>query len=85
MIIPLMALVTAIKGVCNAGVTFQISMYPINMESTNTPNYIINLRSNAFPTRTVIIIPRIKIFKDPQNGEGSDYSWTFTSSYSINA
>ena len=30
-IIPLIALVTLIKGVCKAGVTFQITIYPMNI------------------------------------------------------
>lgn len=32
MIIPLMAFVTLIKGVCKAAVTFQMTMYPMKMD-----------------------------------------------------
>lgn len=36
--IPLMALVSDIKGVCKAGVTFQITKYPVKIANTNIPN-----------------------------------------------
>lgn len=37
-IIPLIAFVTDIRGVCKAGVTFQITMYPAQTASTNVKN-----------------------------------------------
>jgi len=38
-IIPEIAFVTDIKGVCRAGVTFQITMYPMKIASTKIPNW----------------------------------------------
>ena len=37
-IMPLMALVTLIKGVCREGVTFQTTMYPTKQDNTKTVN-----------------------------------------------
>lgn len=36
-IIPEIALVTAIKGVCNDAVTLQTNKYPVNIERINIP------------------------------------------------
>ena len=37
----LIALVTLIKGVCNAAVTFQMTIYPMKHASTNTVKCVI--------------------------------------------
>jgi len=51
--IPLIALVTAIKGVCKAGVTFQITMYPVKIAKMKIPTLVTNSISEENPNNAV--------------------------------
>jgi len=59
-IIPDMALVTAISGVCKAGVTFQITMYPVKIVKMKIPTEVTNLESAPNPKRRVRIVTMTK-------------------------
>ena len=50
-IIPLIALVTLINGVCNEGETFQITMYPIKQARINTVTWEMNSEEPPNPIR----------------------------------
>ena len=50
-IIPLIALVTAIKGVCNECDTFEINCQPTNTANINTVKCCMNSGGANFPTK----------------------------------
>lgn len=64
-ITPEIALVTAIRGVCKAGVTFQTTMYPANMAKTKIPNLKIKISSVKYPIQKVTINPIRNMTKYP--------------------
>lgn len=68
-IIPLIALVTLIKGVCKAGVTFQITKYPVKIARMNTPKLIIKCKSVTYPKATAITNVMIKVMRALQKLE----------------
>jgi len=55
-IIPDIALVTAISGVCKAGVTFQITIYPVKIAKMKIPTDVTNFESAPNPNRRVQIV-----------------------------
>ena len=57
-----MALVTLISGVCNAGVTFQITMYPTKQANTKTVKCAMNDGGATAPSpkRARAPIPKVK-------------------------
>lgn len=62
-IIPEIALVSLIKGVCNAAETFQITRYPVNIAKTKIPNLNVKLSPPYHPRQTqkaVLIANTIK-------------------------
>lgn len=59
-IIPEIAFVTDIKGVCNAGVTFQMTMYPVNIAKMKIPTDVTSFPSAPKPKRTVKITATTK-------------------------
>jgi len=50
MMMPLMALVTLMSGVCKAGATFQITCHPTKQAKTNTVKWVKNEGGAAIPS-----------------------------------